>query len=441
MSYFGYMCIASLFLACFIFASCAKDYPRIVKERVEQYRKEGKWILSSSKNATKDEHFIVYADEKAQTIEIDTLDGIRTIKLDKLTDVNVALTFCDTKIVDFMEGGNLPLKVKDHGFAVAMGYADMRQSEKLRGYKDKYMIMDMGEGTIAVLFFTNKKVYKFGGIYSSVKGRDYTGTNYRINRNGDLDVRIKYGLEHNGDGLPDYLPCTYEITFDSEGNIKNRARHVTCCGVKVPVEAFKEYVCGDLTPYIEEMKRNMGSGDLQDDFSTQEDESDDEEWSTNEPEETSSGSNNVKEKSIVKEPQSQPQIPEQQKTDNSNKSVPVEKESSSTLQKELDEKVFDVVEVMPSFPGGNSALMEYLNGAIQYPVAAMKNGVQGRVVVSFVVERDGSITNVQIARSVDPSLDKEAMRVIRQMPKWNPGRQNGNIVRVRYNLPVSFRLQ
>ena len=421
MSYFGYMCITSLLLACFIFASCAKDYPRLVKERVEQYRKEGKWILSFSKNATKDEHFIVYADEKAQTIEIDTLDGIRTIKLDQLTDVNVALTSCDTKIVDFMEGGNLPLKVKEHEFTVAMGYADMKQSNKLRGYKNKYMIMDMGEGTVAVLFFANKKVYKFGGIYSSVKGRDYTGTNYRINRNGDLDVRIKYGLEHNGDGLPDYLPCTYEITFDSEGNIKNRARHVTCCGVKVPVEAFKEYVYGDLTPYIEEMKHNMGSGDLQDDFSTLEDESDDEEWSTNEPEETSSGSNNVKEKSIVKESQNQPQIPE--------------------LQKEMDEEVFDMVDVMPSFPGGNSALMEYLNGTIRYPAVAQENGVQGRVIVSFVVERDGSITNVQIARSVDPSLDKEAMRVVRMMPKWNPGKKNGTVVRVRYNFPVAFRLQ
>ena len=110
-------------------------------------------------------------------------------------------------------------------------------------------------------------------------------------------------------------------------------------------------------------------------------------------------------------------------------------------KQEVENKVFDVVEVMPSFPGGNSALMEYLNGAIKYPVVAMENGVQGRVVVSFVVERDGSITDVQIARSVDPSLDREAMRVVREMPKWNPGKQNGAAVRVKYNLPVSFRLQ
>ncbi len=110
-------------------------------------------------------------------------------------------------------------------------------------------------------------------------------------------------------------------------------------------------------------------------------------------------------------------------------------------QEEVQTKIFDVVEVMPSFPGGTSALMEYLSGAIKYPVVAQENGVQGRVVVSFVVERDGSITDVQVARSVDPSLDKEAVRVVRSMPKWNPGKQNGSAVRVKYNLPVSFRLQ
>lgn len=110
-------------------------------------------------------------------------------------------------------------------------------------------------------------------------------------------------------------------------------------------------------------------------------------------------------------------------------------------KQEVETKIFDVVEVMPSFPGGNSALMEYLNSSIKYPVVAQENGVQGRVVISFVVERDGSITDVQVARSVDPSLDKEAMRVVRQMPKWNPGKQNGAAVRVKYNLPVAFRLQ
>ena len=106
-----------------------------------------------------------------------------------------------------------------------------------------------------------------------------------------------------------------------------------------------------------------------------------------------------------------------------------------------EEKVFDVVEQMPSFPGGNTALMKFLNENIHYPVVAQENGVQGRVVVSFVVERDGHITDVQIARSVDPSLDKEAQRVVKSMPKWIPGKQNGSAVRVKFNVPVSFRLQ
>lgn len=105
------------------------------------------------------------------------------------------------------------------------------------------------------------------------------------------------------------------------------------------------------------------------------------------------------------------------------------------------EKVFDVVEQMPSFPGGPSALMEWLSNNVKYPVVALENGVQGRVVVSFVVERDGSITDVKVVRGVDPSLDKEASRVVRAMPRWIPGKQNGSAVRVKYNVPVAFRLQ
>ncbi len=108
---------------------------------------------------------------------------------------------------------------------------------------------------------------------------------------------------------------------------------------------------------------------------------------------------------------------------------------------EVENKVFDVVEQMPSFPGGQSALMQFLQSNVKYPVVAQENGVQGRVVVSFVVERDGSITDVQVVRSVDPSLDREAQRVVRSMPKWIPGKQNGQAVRVKYNVPVSFRLQ
>ena len=105
------------------------------------------------------------------------------------------------------------------------------------------------------------------------------------------------------------------------------------------------------------------------------------------------------------------------------------------------EKVFEVVEQMPTFPGGDKALMDYLSNNIKYPAVAQENGVQGRVVISFVVEKDGSITDVKVARSVDPSLDKEATRVVKSMPRWIPGRQNGSPVRVKYNVPVAFRLQ
>ena len=108
---------------------------------------------------------------------------------------------------------------------------------------------------------------------------------------------------------------------------------------------------------------------------------------------------------------------------------------------EVSTKVFDVVEEMPSFPGGQGALMSYLASNIKYPVVAQANGVQGRVIVSFVVERDGSISDVKVARSVDPSLDREAQRVVKSMPKWKPGKQNGSAVRVKYTVPVVFRLQ
>ena len=104
-------------------------------------------------------------------------------------------------------------------------------------------------------------------------------------------------------------------------------------------------------------------------------------------------------------------------------------------------KVFDVVEEMPQFPGGQAALLEYLAKNIKYPVVAEENGVQGKVVVTFVVERDGSITDVRVVRSVDPSLDKEAARVVKSMPHWIPGKQNGSAVRVKYTVPVTFKLQ
>ena len=97
--------------------------------------------------------------------------------------------------------------------------------------------------------------------------------------------------------------------------------------------------------------------------------------------------------------------------------------------------------VLKQYKGGDQALMDYLNKSIKYPVIAEENGIQGRVVCTFVVERDGSITDVKVVRSVDPSLDKEAVRVLKAMPKWIPGKQNGSAVRVKFTLPVTFKLQ
>lgn len=119
---------------------------------------------------------------------------------------------------------------------------------------------------------------------------------------------------------------------------------------------------------------------------------------------------------------------------------PVKSKPLNIPQPVNSNRVYDVVEQMPSFPGGISGLRTYLNQNIRYPAEAQENCVQGRVVVSFVVGKDGHISDVTVLRSVDPSLDKEAIRVIRNMPRWSPGKQGGEPVRVRYNVPVSFRL-
>ena len=119
---------------------------------------------------------------------------------------------------------------------------------------------------------------------------------------------------------------------------------------------------------------------------------------------------------------------------------PVRSEPLNKPQPVNSTRVYDVVEQMPSFPGGISGLRTYLNQNIRYPAEAQENCVQGRVVGSFVVGKDGHISDVTVLRSVDPSLDKEAIRVVRNMPRWTPGKQGGEPVRVRYNVPVSFRL-
>lgn len=108
---------------------------------------------------------------------------------------------------------------------------------------------------------------------------------------------------------------------------------------------------------------------------------------------------------------------------------------------EETEEIFEVVEEAPEFPGGMEKLYKYLGENIRYPEIAQENGIQGRVYVQFVVERDGSPTQLVIVRGVDASLDKEAMRVIKGMPKWKPGKQRGKPVRTKFTLPVHFRLQ
>ena len=117
------------------------------------------------------------------------------------------------------------------------------------------------------------------------------------------------------------------------------------------------------------------------------------------------------------------------------------KEVTETQIKSVpDSVVFQVVEEMPDFPGGMKALMEYLSQNIKYPAEAHAKGIQGRVIVCFVVKKDGSIDNIKVVRSVDPYLDKEAIRVITAMPKWKPGKQRGEAVNVRFTVPVMFRL-
>ncbi len=113
---------------------------------------------------------------------------------------------------------------------------------------------------------------------------------------------------------------------------------------------------------------------------------------------------------------------------------------TSTAQTKKNDMVFDVVEVMPQFPGGQIAMLQYLMKNIKYPEQAMKEGIQGRVAVRFIVEKDGSISDVKPILSVHPLLNKEAVRVVKSMPKWSPGKHNGKPVRVRFNLPVMFKL-
>ena len=119
------------------------------------------------------------------------------------------------------------------------------------------------------------------------------------------------------------------------------------------------------------------------------------------------------------------------------------KEKTTQTRKDTttDDKIYEVCEQMPIFEGGDAALLKYLTDSVKYPELAKKHGVQGRVVIGFIVEKDGSLTNVKVLRAVDRALDAEALRVVKGMPKWIPGCQDEQLVRVRYNVPVSFRLE
>ena len=106
----------------------------------------------------------------------------------------------------------------------------------------------------------------------------------------------------------------------------------------------------------------------------------------------------------------------------------------------VETEAFDVVEKMPEYPGGIEAFMKFLSENVRYPEAASKAGIQGRVLVNFIVEKDGSISNIHVIQNVNEYLDAEAVRVVGAMPKWTPGMQEGKAVRVKYTVPISFRL-
>ena len=106
---------------------------------------------------------------------------------------------------------------------------------------------------------------------------------------------------------------------------------------------------------------------------------------------------------------------------------------------EVSTKVFDVVEEMPSFPGGMAALMKYIKDNLRYPEICREGAAMGRVNVVFIVNEDGSLSDVKVIRSIIPELDKEAIRVVKSMPKWNPAKQNGKVVKMKYVVPVNFR--
>lgn len=126
--------------------------------------------------------------------------------------------------------------------------------------------------------------------------------------------------------------------------------------------------------------------------------------------------------------------------DDKNKQVVIQAPIAAPVEEPEENRIHVVVERMPEFPGGEAAMNQFINRTIRYPVIAQENGIQGRVVVQFVVNTDGKIVDVEVVRGVEESLDKEAVRVVKAMPPWNPGRQGGKNVRVKYTLPIRFRI-
>lgn len=121
--------------------------------------------------------------------------------------------------------------------------------------------------------------------------------------------------------------------------------------------------------------------------------------------------------------------------------VPADTAVIDVPEDSINAEVFEFCEIAPSFPGGEAALFRWLNLNIKYPDAACNAGIQGKVIVSFVVERDGSVSDIRLLRRKHPALDGEACRLVGSMPRWIPGQNNGQPVRARYSLPITFKLQ
>lgn len=126
--------------------------------------------------------------------------------------------------------------------------------------------------------------------------------------------------------------------------------------------------------------------------------------------------------------------------DDASQRIVVQAPVAAPVEEEEEQQIFVVVEKMPEFPGGEDAMRRYLARNIRYPLIAQENGIQGRVICQFVVNADGKIVDVQVVRGVEASLDEEAVRVIKSMPAWTPGKQGGKSVRVKYTLPIRFKL-